>query len=220
MLKKTIKFNDFNGTETEEDFYFNLSEAEAVLLEVARDGGKTLSVSLQAMVESKSTKQLSVELKDLISLSYGVRSIDGKRFEKSPAHFREFESSGAYHSLLLELLTDAQGAAHFINGIVPEKFSQDPNQMVNTLNTHKTARQLSEERMVGYNKKKQAASSKTTLVADPETTVHDGVVVSEAVAEDSEPENSVVAHEPVLMDVASRHPAVSPEALGLRPRNR
>ena len=28
MLKKTIKYTDYNGIEREEDFYFNLNKAE------------------------------------------------------------------------------------------------------------------------------------------------------------------------------------------------
>lgn len=185
MLKKTIKFEDFNGTETTEDFYFNLTKSEAILLEVARDGGKTFSDSLQNMIDSKSTKQLSDELKDLIKLAYGVRSTDGKRFEKSDEHFREFASSGAYHALILELLTDAQGAAHFINGIVPEELSQNPDDLVTAVTTRKTAREISEERMQGYNKKKGAVANTTKLIADPETTVKEGIVVSEAVPDEA-----------------------------------
>ena len=30
MLKKTITYNDYNGAERTEDFYFNLTEAEVV----------------------------------------------------------------------------------------------------------------------------------------------------------------------------------------------
>lgn len=172
MLKKTIKFKDFNGVETEEDFYFNLTKAEAALLEVARDGGKTLSESLQTLIENKSNKQVMKEFVDIIRLAYGVRSLDGKRFEKGEdfEKAREFESTGAYHELLLELITDANAAVHFINGCLPEEMSMDPDKVVAESLSTKTARQISEERMQGYNKKGQSAQPTTQIVPDLPTT--------------------------------------------------
>ncbi len=39
MLKKTITFTDYNGSERTEDFYFNLTKAELVELESSIHGG-------------------------------------------------------------------------------------------------------------------------------------------------------------------------------------
>ena len=39
MLKKTIKYEDYNGTEREEDFYFNLTKAELMEMEMSTTGG-------------------------------------------------------------------------------------------------------------------------------------------------------------------------------------
>ena len=41
MLKKTIKYPDYNGKEREEDFYFNLNKAELTEMEFSQDGGLT-----------------------------------------------------------------------------------------------------------------------------------------------------------------------------------
>ena len=35
MLKKTIKYTDYDGNEREEDFYFNLSKAEITEMELS-----------------------------------------------------------------------------------------------------------------------------------------------------------------------------------------
>lgn len=204
MLKKTIKFKDFNDVETTEDFYFNISKSEAALLEVARDGGKTLSDSLQALIESKQNAQVMAEFKDIIRLAYGVRSIDGKRFVKSKENTAEFESTGAYHELILEMISDAHAMAHFINGVLPEEMSMDPEKLVTETANHKTARQISEERMQGYNRKTQSKASKTQIVSDPETTVQEGLVVD--APSTPAPEVTLTATEDKLYDVGAMHP--------------
>ena len=38
MLKKTIKYVDYNGKERNEDFYFNLSKAELTELQLSTEG--------------------------------------------------------------------------------------------------------------------------------------------------------------------------------------
>lgn len=168
MLKKTIAYTDFNGVETTGDFYFNLTKAEAVLLEIGRDGGKTLSDSLQEMIDSKQNATLVREFKEIIRLSYGERSTDGKRFEKGSEQelAKRFESTGAYHTLLFELVTDANAAAHFINGIVPDELGTDPVALVNQTQNQKTARQLSEERLSDYNRKQQKPATTSQIVPD------------------------------------------------------
>ena len=197
MLKKTIKFKDFNGTEVSEDFYFNLTKAEAALLEVARDGGKTLSESLQTLIENKSNRQVMNEFIEIIRLSYGERSLDGKRFEKSPEITAKFESTGAYHELLLELITDASAAIHFINGCLPEEMSMDPDKVVSESLAAKTPRQLSEERMQGYNKKlaKEDKAPKQEIVPDLPTTYNPPTVASAVI---QEPQPVPAVSEPVI----------------------
>ena len=39
MLKKTISYEDYNGVERKEDFYFNLSKAEVLEMEASSGGG-------------------------------------------------------------------------------------------------------------------------------------------------------------------------------------
>ena len=36
MLKKTIKYTDYNGQQREEDFYFNLNKAELAEMEMSK----------------------------------------------------------------------------------------------------------------------------------------------------------------------------------------
>ena len=39
MLKKTIAYTDYEGVEREEDFYFNLTQSELMVMELSEEGG-------------------------------------------------------------------------------------------------------------------------------------------------------------------------------------
>lgn len=130
MLKKRIKYTDFNNEEQEEDFFFHLSKAELVELELSHEGG--LSESLIKIVASEDGKAIIAEFKNIILMAYGVRSEDGRRFIKNQALRDEFESTEAYSALFMELVTDADAAAEFINGIVPAGMAEEAAKVVNT----------------------------------------------------------------------------------------
>lgn len=117
MLKKSITYTNFNDEEITEDFFFHLSKAELVELEMSHDGG--LSEALKKIVAAEDNKQLIIEFKKIILTAYGKKSEDGKRFIKSQELRDEFESSEAYSALFMELITDADAASSFVNGIVP-----------------------------------------------------------------------------------------------------
>lgn len=118
MLKKSITYTDFNGVEVTEDFYFNLTKAELIELEMAHEGG--LSESLKKIVAAEDGKRIMEEFKNIILKAYGEKSLDGKKFVKSQ-HLRDgFESTEAYSELFVSLVTDPEAAAEFISGIMPQ----------------------------------------------------------------------------------------------------
>ena len=121
MLKKTITYTDYNGVERKEDFYFNLSKAEIMEMELSTTGG--LSEMIQKVVTSKDTPSIMKIFKELILKAYGEKSADGKRFLKSPELSRSFEQTEAYSNLFMELATNAEAAAKFVNEIVPSDIS-------------------------------------------------------------------------------------------------
>lgn len=118
MLKKTITYTDYNGNERTEDFYFNLNKAELTEMEMSYTGG--LTSTIEAIVKAQDTKQLVTIFKDLILKAYGERSIDGKRFVKSQELSDGFSHTEAYSVLFMELATNAESAAAFVNGITPD----------------------------------------------------------------------------------------------------
>lgn len=117
MLKKTITYEDYNGNERTEDFYFNLTKAEVMEMEMSVNGG--LSEMIQKIVETKDAPAIIKTFKELILKSYGEKSLDGKQFIKSNELSKAFSHTEAYSQLFMELATDAEAGAKFINGIIP-----------------------------------------------------------------------------------------------------
>lgn len=116
MLKKTIKFKDYNGEEKTQDFYFNLNKAELLEMELSAEGG--LENTINRLMDEKNGKEIVAMFKALILQSYGEKTIDG-RFEKSPELSKRFSETAAYPELFTELATDADAASAFVNGIIP-----------------------------------------------------------------------------------------------------
>ena len=122
MLKKTITYTDYNDNTRTEDFYFNLSEAEIMEMEMSTVGG--LAESIQKIVAAQDAPSIIKIFKDLVLKAYGVKSADGKRFIKNSAIREEFEQTEAYSKLFMELATDSDAASKFISGILPNDMSQ------------------------------------------------------------------------------------------------
>lgn len=117
MLKKTITYTDYNGTVRTEDKYFNLSKAELMQMEMGTPGG--FANMLQNIINAQDGASIIKIMNDLISKSYGVKSPDGKQFIKSEELSREFMQTEAYSEMFMEMVTDANAAADFVNGIIP-----------------------------------------------------------------------------------------------------
>lgn len=120
MLKKQIKYTDYDGVERDEVFYFNLNKAEIVEMEFAAAGSAGFGKFVEKIVEEKNAEQIMKIFKDLILKAYGIKSADGRRFEKSEKLSIEFSQTEAYVELYMELSTDAEAAAAFVNGILPQ----------------------------------------------------------------------------------------------------
>ena len=118
MLKKTIEYTDYNGAARKEDHYFNYNEAEITEMELSTVGG--LSEMIKSVIAAQDGPTIMKLFKDIILGSYGIKSPDGKQFIKSDEISKGFEQTEAYSKLFMELVTDADAAAAFVNGIVPK----------------------------------------------------------------------------------------------------
>ena len=122
MVVEKIKYTDFNGLEREEEFMFNLTEAEITEMELTTDGG--LSDSIKKIIAAQDTPQIIKVFKMLLLKSYGEKSADGRRFVKSDKLSEEFAQTNAYSKLFMKLATDDKAAVAFINGIMPDSMQE------------------------------------------------------------------------------------------------
>lgn len=122
MFKKTITYTDYNDVERTEDYYFNLTKAELAEMELSVSGG--LKQMLEGIIAAQDQPALVKFFKDLVLKSHGIKSPDGKRFSKSHEISKAFEETEAYSVLFMELATDADAAAKFVNGIIPAGLSK------------------------------------------------------------------------------------------------
>ena len=119
MIKITKTYTDYNGLERTEDFYFNLSEAEVMEYEMSTAGG--LVEMIKNIVAAQDAPTIIKIFKELVLKSYGIKSADGRRMEKSEEISTAFSQTEAYSMIFMELATDAEKAAEFVNGIIPNK---------------------------------------------------------------------------------------------------
>ena len=125
MIKKTMTYTDFNGVERKEDFYFNLTKAEVLKMEMGVKGG--LAEQIKRIVDTQDQPAIIEIFEDLIQKSFGVKTPDGRGFLKRKEDLEAFISTQAYSDLYMELATDDKKAAEFINGIVPPELTQENN---------------------------------------------------------------------------------------------
>ena len=118
MLKKTITYTDYNGSQRSEEFYFNLTKSEIVKMQTSVKGG--YDAQLKSIASGMNGAGIMEFFENLIKQSYGEKSDDGRRFLKSEDISLSFMQSPAYEVLFEELVTDDKAAAAFVNGIFPQ----------------------------------------------------------------------------------------------------
>nr|DAI11832.1 MAG TPA: hypothetical protein [Caudoviricetes sp.] len=132
MLKKTITYRDYNDVERTEDFYFNLTKAEIMEMELGTTGGFTEMV--QKIIDTQDIPQIAKIFKDLVLKAYGEKSPDGRRFIKNDEIRDGFAQTEAYSDLFMELSTNPDAAAAFVNGIIPDNIEGSKNAVPTPVN--------------------------------------------------------------------------------------
>ena len=115
MFKHTITYDDFNGIERKEDFYFHLSTPEVVRLEAKF--GASIEEYTKTIAEQQDLGQMLNFLEDIVLTSYGRKTTDGKSFIKNKELRTEFEYSQAYAELFEEILLNKDLAVKFGEGV-------------------------------------------------------------------------------------------------------
>lgn len=137
MIKKTVVYEDFNGVTREEDFYFNLTTTELMKLESDVPGG--FAALLEGIIKSNNAVGVYQQLRYILSRSYGIKSEDGRRFEKDPKYFEDFETTEAYSNLIESLINNPDEMNAFIEGIMPKRLMKQANDIMDQFETREEA---------------------------------------------------------------------------------
>lgn len=119
MLKKTIEYEDYDGNKRKEDFWFDIDEREITKLNLSNRGG--LKGLVESIIGTQDNKRLVELFEEIIQLAYGVKSPDGRKFIKNKEVLDDFIQTRAYTKLYMELVSNADAASDFINGVVPKR---------------------------------------------------------------------------------------------------
>lgn len=127
MIKKTVTYNDLNGQERTESFYFHYYESEILEMELSVDGG--FAERIQRIIDAKDQPTLIRVIKKFVLDAYGIKSDDGRQFIKNEVERAKFEQSPAYSKIFMELVLDDKVAAEFVNGVIPAEMSDRVNKI-------------------------------------------------------------------------------------------
>lgn len=140
MVKRTITYPDFNGESRTEDHYFNYNEAELSKLEWSKNGG--FSEYLKRIIDAKDMESIAQVFDQVILETYGVKSLDGKYFQKGKDHeyARAFMESGAYPVFFMDLVSTPGALAKFFNELIPAKLVEKANEAAKRVEEEEAAR--------------------------------------------------------------------------------
>lgn len=162
MIVKTIEWENLLGEKESGQFYFSISKGELVKMQMSAIDQRTESFTdkLEKIGRYLQGKALIEVIDEVIDTSYGVRSTDGKNFIKTPQDLAFFKSTDAYSELVVELCTNSELCAEFINGVVPAKLREQANAEVAKAKTAQELREQSLAAKGGFNQKQEASSVK------------------------------------------------------------
>lgn len=123
MIKKVVKYEDFNGVECSEELWFNLTKTELHQINFRHHG--SYAEQLQGVVDSKDIRVITELFNEIIIKAYGIKSEDGKHFRKDPQIISDFVSSAAYDALMNELLSNEEAAAALFVGALPKDMQEE-----------------------------------------------------------------------------------------------
>ena len=131
MHKMTIDYKDYDGSQRSKDCWFHLKQTE--LLEIAAEFPDDLTDELASedteighkIYEALGKKGVMKFIKDLILKSYGVRSRDGKFFEKSEKSTYQFSQTLAFEKLYYDMITKDDVFVSFVNAVVPNNTDEN-----------------------------------------------------------------------------------------------
>jgi hypothetical protein len=118
---ETITYLDYDGVEHTDKFWFHLTPAEILRFEMDSASGCGLEKLIQRLITETDSGKIYSLFETLILTAYGRKSLDARRFEKSPELSAAFKQSEAYSELIMKFFQDGEFAATFM-----EKLASKP----------------------------------------------------------------------------------------------
>ena len=118
MYKKTITYTDLNGKERTEDHYFNINKAELSMLEYKYPEG--MDNYLKDVIDREDKVKMMEFFHELILSAYGVKTEDGKHFEKNADLRHKFETSEAFSEIFYSIFSDEKEMDRFVKSVMPK----------------------------------------------------------------------------------------------------
>lgn len=120
MFSITKKYVDYNGTEKEETFWFNLNKRELTGLVYGPAGG--LDGVMEEIIANGTTGRALDLFEEIVLASYGKKMPDG-RFAKTDENGRRladmFKETIVYDDIIMDLMLNTDSLIAFFNGVVP-----------------------------------------------------------------------------------------------------
>lgn len=119
MFKTKVTYENFNGETETEELYFHLSVPEFMNLKI-NDTEESTEDYLKRIIDEGDKTLIFKALTDLMLLSYGEKSEDGRRFIKNKEKAKEFEETEAFSQMILLIATNEEIQTAFLKGIIPD----------------------------------------------------------------------------------------------------
>ena len=116
MIRKTIKYHDFDGDEREDEFYFSLNETQFAKLNGLFPGG--MEAYTAKITKDKNADEMYRLIDTIVTAAYGERI--GNNFVKKAPNGQPlsdfFVNTEAYDNLMTELLSGENNLINFLMG--------------------------------------------------------------------------------------------------------
>lgn len=125
MYKITKKFENLDGVQVSEDFWFNLSKSELMDME---NSDTPMTQTLMNIMREKDHSKLVGYYKDLLVKSFGIRE-GTTYFNKSEEISNKFKNHVAFSDIYMDMVTDETGEKllAFIKGVFPKDMVANMN---------------------------------------------------------------------------------------------
>lgn len=129
MLKKVIRYTDYDGNPQEMEAYFNLTKTECMDLDLEYEEEGGLLEHLRKLFANKSSGEMPKKpaidfIKLLVERSYGIRPEEDrtlfvKEDDNGRPLYKKFKQTPAYDSFVYSLLSGEESLDEFATKVMP-----------------------------------------------------------------------------------------------------